>query len=105
MKKALRKTKFGNALYHYKNGKRVLGPHARVHNCDNIHGNCSGIIGDGRFISGNVTTLWGPVGNLRGDVSCLSGNCEFFMGECTNVSGYLDDCEVTEQTDIAECVQ
>jgi len=103
MKKALRKTK--NVLYHYAGSKKVLGPHARVHNCDSIYGNCSGIIGDSRFINGNVSYLWGPIGNLRGNVSGLIGNCELFMGECTGVSGQLDDCEVTEQTDITECVQ
>jgi len=103
MKKKLSKTK--NVLYHYRGSKKVLGPHARVYNCDNIWGNCSGIIGDCRELSGNVTNLWGPVGNLMGDVGGLAGNCELFMGECTGIHGCLDDCEVTEQTDIAECVQ
>lgn len=73
MKKLL--TKIDNNLYHYKDGKKVIGKNDDLNgDCTDLQGNCSG---------------------LHGDCTDLYGDCSGLIGNCTGLRGDLDDCEIT----------
>jgi len=81
MKKALEKT---TELFHYKDGKKVLGKH------EDLRGNCSGLRGNCSGLSGDCSYLWGYCSDLR-------GNCSDLRGDCSGLRGNLDECDITEE--------
>jgi len=52
---------------------------------------------DGRKIRGIANYLYGDVSGLSGDVSGLSGDVSGLYGIATNMSGNIDDCELTDE--------
>lgn len=100
--KPLRKTK--RKLYHFKDGKKVVGVHSGLkgrmgswlidHNylwgdCTGLYGECSGLWGDCTGLYGDCTEIVGNCTGLKGDCSELEGTITYLTGDCTGLRGEL----------------
>jgi hypothetical protein len=74
-------------LYHIKNGKKVKGGNPEM------YGEWDGKM----MLAENYVFLFG-------DCTDIAGNCTGIHGCCTGVIGNLDDCGITEETRLKECI-